>query len=383
MGRWAVRAGLALLLLGGLCYAGAWLTTDRFGASRAIAWMGADTGDVDRFPSRPVPAGGDVLPLPAGPPLDLDRVWGPGWEAVADVSGTAALLVVQDGALRVERYGAGSGPEELRTSFSVAKSVVTTLVGLAIADGAIGSLDDPVIRYVPELADRDPRFADVTLRHLATMASGLRYEERSTPWSDDTQTYYGTDLRETARSAAVVEPPGARFHYNNYNPLLEGLVLERATGRSVSDYLAERLWGPMGAEADASWSLDSTRSGFEKMESGLNAVARDYARFGLLFANGGRAGDRQVVPEAWVRLAASREAPETGPAAHYGLHWWTGFADGTPLPTGHLRAAGNHGQHVYVAPDAGVVLVRLGDRSGDVDWARMLAALAETLAAAG
>lgn len=359
-------------------YAGAWLTTDRFGASRAVVWFEADAGDVHRFPSRPVPAGGPVLDLPAGEPLDLAQLLGLADPvALLEQTDTAALLVVQGGAVRHEWYGAGSGPEQLRPSFSTVKSVVSTLLGLAIADGLVGSVDDPVTRYVPELLTEDPRFADITIRHLLTMSSGLRYVERPLPWSDDAQTYYGTDLRATALAAEIVGPPGRSFHYNNFNPLLEGLVLERATGRPVSDYLSQRLWRPMGAEADASWSLDSERSGFEKMESGLNAVARDYARFGLLFAHGGRAGDRQVVPEEWVRQATS--AREAGGTTDYAFHWWTRAGRGNPVPAGHALALGNLGQYVYVAPDRDLVIVRLGDDDGVADWPQRLAQLAARL----
>jgi CubicO group peptidase (beta-lactamase class C family) len=373
------RVLIALGALVGVVYGAAWATTDRFGVSRAIVWLEADTGDVDRFPSRPVPAGAGVLPLPAGRPLDLAAAL-PGGDPAAFFAETrtAAFLVVQDGELRHEEYVGGTTEDELRTSFSSVKSVVSTLVGLAIADGAIGSVDDPITAYVPELLDRDARFADITLRHLLTMSSGLRYVERSLPWSDDAQTYYGTDLRSTAMSARIEEPPGQTFLYNNYNLLLEGLVLERATGQRVAEYLSERLWRPMGAEADASWSLDSTWSGFEKMESGLNAVARDYARFGLLFANGGRAGEEQVVPEDWITVATA-SGEEGSPEIHYGFHWWTGNLDGGPLPEGRFMAAGNFGQFVYVAPDRAAVIVRLGDDDGTADWPAVLGAVADAL----
>jgi len=360
-------------------YAGALLTTERFGASRAVAWLEADTGDVDRFSSRPVPAGGRVVELPEGAPLDLSWLWDLADPvAMLEQTDTAALLVVQGGELRHEWYSAGSGPEQLRTSFSTVKPVVSTLMGLAIADGLVRSVDDSVARYVPELLEQDPRYADITIRHLLTMSSGLRYVERPLPWSDDAQTYYGTDLRETALGSEVVEPPGRSFLYNNYNLLLEGLVLERATGRPVSQYLSERLWRPMGAEADASWSLDSQRSGFEKMESGLNAVARDYARFGMLFAHGGRADGRQVVPESWLRQATSAQLAG-GPADFYGFHWWTRAGRGNPLPAGHVLAQGNLGQYVYVAPDRDLVIVRLGDDAGVEDWPQRLAELANRL----
>jgi CubicO group peptidase (beta-lactamase class C family) len=374
--RWLL---VVLVVLGGL-YTAAWTTTDRSGISRAVVWLEADTGDLHRFPSRIIPAGDEPFPLPPGPPLDLTGVWPGGGDPteVLDASGTAAFLVVQDGRLIYERYGEGTDAAELRTSFSVAKSIVSTLVGLAIEDGAIGSLDDPVTAYVPELAERDPRAEAITLRHLLTMSSGLRYVERSLPWSDDARTYYSTDLRGTALSARVDHEPGTRFLYNNYNLLLEGLVLERATGERVADYASRRLWGPLGAEADASWSLDSDRHGFEKMESGFNAVARDYARFGLLFTRGGEIDGRQVVPRAWVEEATSAAASGSV-SPSYALHWWTGTFEGSVFPEGHALAAGNHGQFVYIAPDRDLVLVRLGDGYGDVAWPQLLTELAQRL----
>jgi CubicO group peptidase (beta-lactamase class C family) len=376
------RAALAIAAVLGLLYGAAWATVDRYGASRTIAWLEADTGDIHRFPSRAVPAGPDVNELPAGPPLDLASVWptedpeGP--EGFLDRTGTVAFLVVQDGEVRYERYAEGHTAEELRTSFSVAKSVVSTLIGLAVEDGSIGSIDDPITDYVPELLDRDPRYERITIRHLLTMSSGLRYVERSHPWSDDAQTYYGTDLRATAMSARIDREPGQAFRYNNYNLLLEGLILERATGERVADYLTHRLWQPMGAEADASFSLDSERSGFEKMESGFNATARDYARFGLLVANAGRVEDRQVVPAEWLDVATS--ADRSGAASDfYAAHWWTGTPDGEPFPAGHALAWGNHGQFIYVAPDRDLVLVRLGDTYGTDGWPRILADVASQL----
>jgi CubicO group peptidase (beta-lactamase class C family) len=376
LGRGVLAGGLVLLLL----YAAAWVTVDRYGASRAIVWLEADTGDIDRFPARTIAAGPEVVELPLGEPLDLTAVWptGDDPERVLDETGTVAFLILQDGRLRVERYAEGHARDELRTSFSVVKSVVSTLIGLAIDDGAIGSLDDPITDYLPELLDRDAEYGRITIRHLVTMSSGLRYVERFHPFSDDAQTYYGTDLRATGLSARVAQAPGQAFLYNNYNLLLEGLILERATGERVADYLARRLWQPMGAEAAASWSLDSEASGFEKMESGFNAVPRDYARFGLLIANAGRIDDRQVVPAGWLELATSAERSGSA-AGFYAAHWWTGTPDGLRFPEGHVLAAGNHGQFIYVAPDRDIVIVRLGDTDGTAEWPRILASIAARL----
>jgi CubicO group peptidase (beta-lactamase class C family) len=175
---------------------------------------------------------------------------------------------------------------------------------------------------------------------------------------DDTYTYYGVDLRKEALERTEIEqPPGERWHYNNYNPLLLGLVLERATGTTVSDYMARTLWQPLGAAADASWSLDSERSRFEKMESGVNATARDYARFGLLFLHGGAWNGRRIVPQGWVHAATTAQTP-TDHANPYGYFWWV---DGRRRDR--FYALGNYGQYIYVDPVASVVVVRLGS-----DW---------------
>jgi CubicO group peptidase (beta-lactamase class C family) len=191
------------------------------------------------------------------------------------------------------------------------------------------------------------------------------------PWGDDISTYYGTDLRDLALNGTNIErAPGEAWLYNNYNPLLLGLVLERATGMSVSEYMSSRLWRPLGAEFDATWSLDSEGSGFEKMESGLNAAPADYARFGLLFLHGGEWNGARIVSEGWVREATARDT-SADPAQHYQYFWWID----TERP-GRFYAVGNLGQFVYVAPDADAVIVRNG-RDWGVEHDTWLAAVRE------
>jgi CubicO group peptidase (beta-lactamase class C family) len=237
---------------------------------------------------------------------------------------------------------------------------LSTLVGIAIEEGLIGDVDDPVTEYVPELSEKDSRFERIALRHLLTMSSGMRYWDTDFPWpfADDSYTYYGADLREIALDKSEIErPPGEEFHYNNYNPLLLGLVLERATGMSVSEYASTRLWQPLGAERDATWSLDSEESGFEKMESGVNATAADYARFGLAFLHGGEWDGTRIVSEAWVREATALDTT-ADPADRYQYFWWVDVER-----PGRSYALGNLGQYVYVAPDAATVIVRTAN-----DW---------------
>ncbi len=364
----------ALLVLGVALQVWARTSLDDSAIARAMVWFEADVDDIDRFPSRPIEAGNRPLVLRQGdpPPGVVDA----GLERLLDRSSTTALLVLRDDEVLLERYSSGGAADRPHTSFSVAKSVLSTLVGIAIERGDLGGLDDPVTDHVPELLERDPRFAEVTLRSLVSMSSGLAYEEQGLPWSDDSTTYYAPDLRAEALSAEVESPPGERWHYNNYNPLLVGLVLERATGTDVAAYAARHLWAPLGAETDGSWSTDSEQSAFPKMESGVNAVARDYARFGYLFAHDGTVLGRQVVSEQWVRQATAREMA-TDPVEHYQWWWWVDLER-----PGRFSARGNHGQFVYIDQNTDVVVVRLGRSYGDVQWPVVLRDIADRVAAA-
>lgn len=382
--RWPRRLALvatALLALISAVFVWAWLSTDGSTIARALIWMEADIGDQDRFPARSVPAGNGASSLPIEREIQLP-VSGDGDasldQTLADTE-TRAFLVAHRDRIVYERYCSCSGRDELETSFSVAKSFASTLVGIAIDQRLIGSVDDPVTDYVPELAARDPRFSQITLRDLLTMRSGLRYEESGfpSPWGDDTSTYYGVDLREEALERTEVErEPGQEWHYNNYNPLLLGLVLERATGRPVSDYMADELWQPLGAANDASWSLDSEDSGFEKMESGFNATARDYVRFGLLLLHGGKWDGQRIVSRGWIRAATASQAASDYENP-YGYFWWV---DGARPER--FYAFGNYGQYIYVDPVARVVVVRLGSDWGvDHDsWLDIFRAFADKLA---
>jgi CubicO group peptidase (beta-lactamase class C family) len=212
---------------------------------------------------------------------------------------------------------------EVGVQHLVLEAVQALVVDLEDAEplGGVNGVEPLALRTdrCTELEERDRRFARIRVRDLLSMSSGIRYEEGGMPWSDDAVAYYGTNLREVALEDTEIEQvPRMGWHYNNFNPLLLGLILERATGVAVANYMETRLWRPMGAEADASWSLDSEDSGFEKMESGVNARARDFARFGLLMLRGGRAETGRVVAPGWVRAATVDRSGYFG----YGLGWW-------------------------------------------------------------
>jgi CubicO group peptidase (beta-lactamase class C family) len=286
-------------------------------------------------------------------------------------TGTTAFLVLKDGVVIHKWYAPGVDPNALHTSFSVSKSFLSALVGIAIGEGKIESLDDPITKYIPELMDTDPRFGSITLRHLITMESGLKYVDDMSPYGDAASTYFSTNLRATALNAVIAEDPGKSFLYNNYNPLLLGMVLERATGQTTADYMSEKLWGPMGAEADASWSTDSFYNGFEKMESGMNARPIDFAKFGLLFAQKGMMDGIQVVPQDWVEESTTLN-DLTAAKMNYGSFWWV-------HPDNQFAAQGNLGQYIFVAPENGLVFVRLG-REETLFWPHLLVGLSQQLA---
>ena len=392
--RWLQRLGgfvIALLLIVSGAYAWAWASVDRSSIARAMWWTDADVGDQFRFPARTIQAGDDASRLPAGDEVDLSPVplgsgsGEGGFDRFLRDTDTLAFVIVHDDRLVYERYMGAADREARQTSFSVAKSFVSTLVGIAIDERLIAGVDDPVTDYVPELAERDPQFEQISLRHLLMMTSGIRYEEQSLPlpWGDDVNTYYGTDLRDLALSATEIAfPAGGGWVYNNYNPLLLGLALERATGMSVSEYMATRLWQPLGAETDATWSLDSEESGFEKMESGVNATPLDYARFGQLFLHEGEWNGTRIVSKDWVREAtttATNDVPTGGHyfADNYQYFWWI-----DTVRPGRFYALGNFGQYIYVAPDAGAVIVRNGaDWGVDNDtWVNVFRDIADRLA---
>ncbi len=292
---------------------------------------------------------------------------------ILEGSDTTAFIVLHGDRLLYEGYSNGSDRTDVQTSFSVAKSFVATLVGIAVDEGFLDSLDDRVVDHVPELVEHDPRFREITIRHLITMSSGLSFDEGSSPWDDPADTYHGTDLRTAVVTEPdVIEAPGAVFDYNDRDVILLGLVLERATGTSVSEYLESRLWQPMGAESDGSWSLDSDEHGFEKSFVGVNGRAIDFAKLGWIYLNEGRNGDRQIVSADFVD-EATRLDTTTDPAPGYQYLWWIDGADDS------FFANGDHGQFIYVDPAAELVIVRHGSGPGDVAWIEFFGELSDWL----
>ncbi|MFN3944837.1 MAG: serine hydrolase domain-containing protein [Allosphingosinicella sp.] len=317
------------------------------------------------FPTRMIRAGGRARPLAQGAPLPVDETM---IEEFVESQNIAALIVLQDGRIRLERYARGFTPEQRWTSFSVAKSLTSTLVGAAVRDGHIASLDDPVTRYVPELAGS--AYDGVSVRHVLTMSSGVRWNEDYTDPASDVARMFaepppeGMDvtvayLRKLPRAAE----PGTRWNYNTAETNLIGVVVSRAVGKPLARYASERIWRPYGMEADAFWQLDER--GHEIAGCCISARARDYARIGQFMLDGGRAGRRDVLPAGWVAEATRLHHPVSPRGDGYGYQWWT-------LDRGYI-ARGIFGQSIRIDPERRLVMVTLGAWPAASDGPRSIA----------
>ncbi|MEZ5958322.1 MAG: serine hydrolase [Hyphomonadaceae bacterium] len=296
---------------------------------------------------------------------------------------TQSLVVMRGGEIVFERYAHGFDHTSPQAVFSVSKSVLSLLVGRAVEMGAI-SLDAPITRYVPELAERDPRFDRITLAHLIDMRSGLRFQEEvSFPFinRDKPLVYYASDLRETVLTQARIETEPGPFLYNDYNPNLMALALERALGPARLAAMRNELWQELGAENAASWSSDSR--GFPYWESGFVATPRDLAKVGQLMLDD---GGSTLLSASWRDRILSY-TPDEAPVRYDGGQW--GYRGGWWLilraDNRHdVAAVGRFGQLIYVSPSYGIVFVRTGADAhppGDGTFARLFYALAPALSA--
>ncbi len=271
---------------------------------------------------------------------------------------TAAFLVIKDGEIAYEEYWEGYSDTSHSNSFSMAKSITTLLVQKAIQDGHIGSWEDKVIQYLPEL--KGPYRQDLKLKHLSTMTAGLQWDESYTAaFSLTARAYYSDDIAEVMfDKVPVVKEPGAFFEYQSGAPQLLGLVLTRATGQTVSRFASETLWKSLGAEETALWHLDDD-GGQELTYCCFNSNARDFARFGKLLIEHGKWEGNSVIDSAFISTATSSAGE-----SYYGWSFWL-YRDFLH-PVFYMR--GILGQYVIVIPEKDLVICRLGkERYGNID----------------
>jgi CubicO group peptidase (beta-lactamase class C family) len=281
------------------------------------------------------------------------------------INRVAGLLVLKDGSIALEDYELGIGPQTRWASFSMAKSVASTLIGAAMVDGYIASLDDPVERYVPAL--RGSGYSGVTLRQILTMTSGVAWNETYTdPQSDRRKVL---NLQLAGKPGTILDymatlkrraPAGSVWNYSTGETFLLGAIIEGAVHKPLATYLSEKIWSKAGMERDATWWTESA-GGVAWAGSGIAATLRDYGRFGLIIADDGRVDGHAIVPTRWFTDAVH---PLTigGRTINYGYTWWIPDRH-DPIQAGSLEAQGIFGQHLYINPREQLVIVVLSARS--------------------
>ena len=315
--------------------------------------------DLTIFDSRSV---NDDIPQPWPAAADYNKKTLPP-EVTAELEKTesVAFLVIRDDSIAYEQYWDKYNSTSLSNSFSVAKSIVGILAGIAIGEGYF-NVNDPVGKYIPEF--EKGLNAKLRIKHLLTMSSGLNWDESySSLFSLTTEAYYGSDLEGLVKNLKVVEEPGKIFRYMSCNSVLLALIIRNTTGKNISDYASEKLWKPVGATQSAFWSLDH-QDGLEKAYCCFYSNARDFARIGKLYLDSGRWNGDQIVPLSYFieSTTPNKYEDEHGKKAdYYGYQWWL-MKNGLHSV---FYARGILGQYIIVVPDKRIVIVRLGNKRGE------------------
>lgn len=273
---------------------------------------------------------------------------------------TTAFLVIQNGKILYENYWENTDEKTPSNTFSVTKSIVSLLIGIALDEEKIQSLDEPIGKYIPEFAN-DER-GEITILDLLTMSSGLDWDEHySSPFSITTKAYYGNNLREVVTSQKLIAEPGKVFKYLSGNTQLLAYIVEKATKKTISEYAQEKIWTKIGAEHKAIWSKDAS-DGDERAFCCFHTNAKDIARIGQLVLNKGNWNGTQIVPENYITKATSPAdflVDEKGKRLdYYGYQWWILNEAGYRTP--YMR--GHKGQYIYSIPEKNAVIVRLGKK---------------------
>jgi CubicO group peptidase (beta-lactamase class C family) len=327
--------------------------------------FGPGISDFNKFPKREIPAG---IPAPWHFASDYNAhsIEDSLLKAIEEYE-TVAYLIIKDDSIKFEKYWNGYSEKSHSNSFSMAKSIVSILTGIAIKEGRIQSLEQPVSDFIPEF--RGTKKATIKIKDLLSMSSGIDFDEDYVnPLAYPAAAYYGTSLKNLTLNYQAKEKPGTIFRYLSGDTQLMALTLQAATGKSLAEYASEKLWKPIGAENTAYWSTD-TEEGIEKAYCCFISNARDFARFGKLYLNKGNWEGSQIVDTSFVEESikpAALKDSEGKPNNKYGLSWWL-----LPDYKGHniFYARGILGQYIICIPDKKMVIVRLGHKrapkSGD------------------
>jgi CubicO group peptidase (beta-lactamase class C family) len=339
---------------------------------RFLYYNFADINDYKKFPSREINNQAPVYNFPENlkdiyKDYKVNNIL---FETFLENSGTVAFLIIKKDTIVYENYFHKHDKENIVPSFSMAKSILSILVGCAIDDQLIQSVDDPIINYLPELNQKG--FEKIKIKHLLQMTSGVKFKESYyNPFGEAASFYYGRQLRKDIKKLKVEIEPGKRFSYSSGDTQLLGLVLESALKtKTLSAYLEEKIWKPLGMQYNASWSIDKKKNGMEKTFCCINARARDFAKIGRLYKNKGVWEGQQIISKSWVDISTKKDSLE-GSSLGYQYQWWL------TNPGHDFRAEGILGQFVYVHPEKDLIIVRLGKKYGKVNWNSIFSKFAE------
>jgi CubicO group peptidase (beta-lactamase class C family) len=332
---------------------------------RFVVYNFADVRDYKKFPERELKASADPFTFYAKTnqtfpeTITYNNKTAKLGDFLSD-EGTLAFLVIRNDTILYENYFHDRDKSSIVPSFSMAKSFTSALIGCAIRDGLIKSVEEPATNYIPELKKNG--FDKVKIKHLLQMTTGLKFNESYiNPFGQVAGFYYGLNLRKQVYKLKLAYEPGTRFEYKSGNSEILGLVLERALkGKTITTYLQENIWTPLQMEYDASWSIDQKKNGIEKTFCCLNARARDFAKFGKLYLNKGNYNGKQVIPADWIEQSTHSDLTEGG-VSNYKYQWWL-------EKNGNFRAQGFLGQYIFVCPKKHIVIVKLSKNEGKNIW---------------
>ncbi len=327
---------------------------------KAVIYNFANIDDYKKFSNHTVAVG---VPKPWKLSADYNKTTYPdSLNNLMERLGTVGLLMVRNDSVVSEKYWDGYSDSSLSGSFSMAKSITSLLIGAAIKEGKIGSVNDATGKYLPEFSEGDK--SKIKIIDLLTMSSGTDWKESYIdPFSVTTEAYYGPDVYKTATGVKAVNPPGTIHYYKSGDTQLLGLILEKATGKSLSDYASEKLWQPLGAEHPALWSTDH-ENGNEKAYCCFNSNVRDFARIGKLMLDSGKCNGVAVIDSTYyvnsIKPCGIKDT-NGNTCDYYGYQWWI-----DPEHPEIFYARGILGQYIIIIPSKKLIIVRLGKMTSPI-----------------
>ncbi|MEN8225761.1 MAG: serine hydrolase [Bacteroidota bacterium] len=278
---------------------------------------------------------------------------------------TSSFIVIRNDSILYERYFGEAGPETILPSFSIAKAFVSALTGIAVKEGYIQDVHQPVTDFLTGFKHRG--FEDVTIEHLLNMRSGIKFNEAYlNPFGHVAKFYYGQNLKKYVYKLKINKTPGSEYHYNSASAVILAMIIEKTTAKKFAQYFEEKIWKKMGAKYPATWNYDSEKHGMVKAFCCINATARDFAKFGRLYINKGKLGEEQIIPEEWISYSMNVHNDSRDSEDYPYSYYWRVLSNGMVFSKGIL------GQYIFLDPSKNLIIVRFGKNRGNVHWSALI-----------